>query len=32
MDTIFVLCLLMAIPIGLFIFAHTSKGKKFLDM
>ena len=32
METIFVLCSLMAIAIGLFIFAHTTKGKKFLDM
>lgn len=32
MDTVFVLCSLMAFAIGLFIFAHTAKGKKFLDM
>lgn len=32
MDTVFVLCFLMAIPIGLFIFAHTKKGKQFFDL
>ena len=32
METIFVLCSLMAIALGLFIFAHTKKGKQFFDM